>query len=719
MKTIITFLILSPLFIFQVIAQTEISGTVRDTKGNPVFGANIFIEGTYDGTTSIKDGSFTFITHSTGFQTLVVSFVSYQMFRKEAAVSQLSNLNIKLKDDLNSLDAVILNAGSFQAGDKARVSVLIPLDIVTTAGSVGNIVAALQSLPGAQIVGESGRLFVRGGEAGETQTFVDGIRVAQPYGASIQNLPARGRFSPFLFSGISFSTGGYSAEYGEALSSVLLLNTNDQAYEEKTDISIMTVGLGLGHTQVWKKSSLSLNTSYINLAPYQFAIPQDLDWNKAPESLSGEAIYRQQVNSGIWKLYAAFDSSNFDVNQENINYSEKRRIDLQNNNFYFNTSLNNSFGNKWQLFSGVSYGFSNNSIRIDSSEIKTTEHAVHLKGNIRKRISNGLSILVGTDYFITDFHENYSNGSPTIFSNGYNSNLAAVYAEADILFSKRFAAKTGIRTSLNQLLKEVNISPRISIAYKTGENSQFSAAYGDFYQTPGSEYLKYSNDLSSETATHYILNYQYNLKRKLFRAEIYYKKYSHLIKFSTVEPAFGSFYDNSGEGYASGLDLFWRDGSSIKNLEYWVSYSFIDSERNYKNFPVKVTPNFIADQSLSLVTKYWIESMRSQVGFAHNYTSGRPYNNPNETEFMNGRTKDYHNLSFNWAYLLSNQKILYFSVSNILRRKNVFGYEYANTPGPNGNFARRAITPTADRFFFIGFFWTISADEKSNQLENL
>jgi hypothetical protein len=48
--------------------------------------------------------------------------------------------------------------------------------------------AALQTLPGTQTVGEDGRLFVRGGEANETQTFVDGS-VAQPYGATTNNLP--------------------------------------------------------------------------------------------------------------------------------------------------------------------------------------------------------------------------------------------------------------------------------------------------------------------------------------------------------------------------------------------------------------------------------------------------------------------------------------------------------------------------------------------------
>ena len=106
----------------------------------------------------------------------------------------------------------------------------------------------MQTLPGTQSVGEDGRLFVRGGEADETQTYVDGIRVAQPYGASAQNLPTRGRFSPLLFSGISFSTGGYSAEYGDALSSVLLLNTEDEPDQNKTNMAFMTVGLGIGNT---------------------------------------------------------------------------------------------------------------------------------------------------------------------------------------------------------------------------------------------------------------------------------------------------------------------------------------------------------------------------------------------------------------------------------------------------------------------------------------
>ena len=51
--------------------------------------------------------------------------------------------------------------------------------------------------------------------------------------------------------------------------------------------------------------------------------------------------------------------------------------------------------------------------------------------------------------------------------------------------------------------------------------------------------------------------------------------------------------------------------------------------------------------------------------------------------------------------------------------KNINGYQYADTPDFNGQFNRRALTPAADQFFFVGFFWTISEDGKDNQLDNL
>ncbi|WP_317131300.1 TonB-dependent receptor [Polaribacter sp. IC073] len=279
-------LLLLTFFQFPLVAQTTISGKVTDSKNTPVFGANVYLEGTYNGTSSNEIGEFSFPTSEKGTQTLVISFISFEPYLKTADVSSFKNLKIKRRD------AVVINAGTFEAGEKAKITILKPLDILTTASALGDVMGALKTLSGTAKVAEDGCLFVRGGEAEETLIFIDGIRVFTPYTPSVNNIPTRGRFSPFLFKGISFSTGGYSAAYGQTLSSILQLNTIDEPMEEKTDLSFMTLGLGVGNTQIWENNSFSVNTSYINLAPYQEAFPDRNTWKKPVQSLSGEMVYK-------------------------------------------------------------------------------------------------------------------------------------------------------------------------------------------------------------------------------------------------------------------------------------------------------------------------------------------------------------------------------------------------------------------------------------------
>jgi hypothetical protein len=295
-----------------------------------------------------------------------------------------------------------------------------------------------------------------------------------------------------------------------------------------------------------------------------------------------------------------------------------------------------------------------------------------------------------------------------------------MFAEAEVFFSKNMAGKFGIRAAKNDLLQQNSLTPRLSFAYKIAKNSQLAFAYGSFDQTPKADYIKFANQhqFESEKAKHYIFNFQFNKNGQTFRAETYFKDYSNLVKYDTNMASFNSNFNQMGSGYAKGLDLFWRDGKNIKNLDYWISYSYIYSKRDYKNFPTTATPSFVANHTLSVVSKYWIEGWKSQVGLTNSFASGRPYNDPNSASFMDGTTKSFNSLSFSWAYLLTTQKILYFSVSNVLGTENVFGYEYATTK-TNGVYNRREINPTADSFFFVGFFWTISSDKKDNQLKDL
>ena len=708
-------------------AQTTISGNVTDTKNNPIIGANVYLEGTYDGTSTNQKGEFSFKTEENGTQKLVISYISFETFIKTAVVSSLKNLSIKLRDDVNSLDAVVINAGTFEAGDKAKVTALKPLDVVTTASALGDFVGALQTLPGTATVAEDGRLFVRGGEAEETQIFIDGARVFTPFTPTTNNIPTRGRYSPFLFKGITFSTGGYSAEYGQALSSILTLNTIDEPDQEKTDISLMTVGLGVGNTQKWKNSSFSINTSYINLSPYLAVFKDRNTWNKPIQSANGEMIFRQKFkDNSMLKLYSAYSYSDFDVTQDDINFEDGLRFGLQNRNLYFNASYKNKFGNNWKYETAISYTNDHSNIKIIEDKITNNDNSYHFKAKLKKRFSSRIRLNFGAEYFITNYDESYTPENSNQFNYGFNNNIFGYFVETDIFFSKNLAAKVGVRAENSELLNQFTILPRASISYKSSKNAQFSLAYGQFYQNPNNEFLKFTQNLKAQNTSHLIANFQSVKQGQIFRIEAYYKDYNSLVKFDTNsnhfndnQPNFNSTFNNKGFGFAKGFDVFWRQNGKIKNTDYWVSYSYLDTERNYRNYPITATPSFASKHNLSVVTKHWIEDWQSQIGFSYQFASGRTFTNPNQPGFLNNKTKNFNNLSFNWAYLIDQQKILYFSANNILGTKNIFGYNYKNTPNTNGIYERQARIPNQDSFFFVGFFWTISDDKKSNQLNNL
>lgn len=700
-------------------AQQTISGRILTSKGYPIVGANIYLEGTYAGATSDDVGYFSFSTNIEGKQILVVSYLSFETYRFVGMVADMVNLEIRLKDDVDALDAVVLSAGTFSAGDNSKVNVLKPLDVVTTASALGDFVGALQTLPGTTTVAEDGRLFVRGGDASETQIFIDGIRVFTPYTPTTNNAPTRGRYSPFLFDGITFSTGGYSAEYGQALSSVLLLNTIDEPDQEKTDLGIMSVGAALGNTQKWESSSLSFNVSYINLAPYNAIFKNRNNFIKPFQSGSGETVFRKKTASGLFKLYGAFDTTGFELIQEDINIENGLYVKLKNSNFYLNSSYQGMLKAGWSMQGGLSVTKAKNNMRFGERFISDTEASMHAKIKFKNRVSNRFKLYLGAEYFLTDFTEVYSDETVEGFKYGYESNLMAAFAESDLFLSKNLAFKLGLRAEYHALFHEITWSPRLSAAYKISKASQISMAHGGFYQAPSSGILKFDQSLNSQQANHYILNYQYNRDRQIFRAEAYYKHYKGLVKHDAEFATFESDFSNSGYGFAKGLDVFWRDGKSLKNFEYWLSYSFLDTKRDYRDFPELLKPGFANTHNVSVVGKYWVDDWKSQLGFSYAFASGRTFTNPNKEGFLNDVTKAYNSLSVNWAYLISPQKILYASVNNVLGFKNINGYQYANAPNSSGFFENRALRPAVDQFFFVGFFWTISDDKKSNQLNNL
>lgn len=720
MKPLVTLFILS--MGFSALGQNKITGNVSDEKGEAIPGANILIQDSYDGTSSASNGSFSFSTDEKGERVVQVSFVGYKMFTKVIDLNGKPLLiEVILKEEINQLDGVVISAGSFTAGEEKRRTILKAVDIATTAGATADIAGALNTLPGTQKVGETGRLFVRGGDGSETRTFIDGMVVLDAYGPASPNTPSRGRFLPFMFKGTSFSTGGYSAEYGQALSSALVLNSKDVADMNQTDIGILSVGADVAHTQVWDKASASAKIGYSNITPYFSLINQVVDWKNAPVSLEGSAAYRQKVGKdGIFKFFGNFNQSSFTLyNHDILDPSVKQLYDRDNRYRYMNGSYQQFLTSKWSMRTGLSYSYNQDKIKLDGSPMREMENGIHAKAVLEHSVSDQVEIKFGVEFLTRNYEASrFDENSGSTLSLNFQEPLTAAFAEAEVFASNHFVMKGGIRLEYNGLNGKANVDLRLSLAYKPGKLGQFSLAYGKFRQSAQNLYVRWNDELSQEKAEHFILNYQIMTDRKTFRIETYYKKYDQLIKFENGNP---HVLNNKGNGYAKGIELFWRDNATIKNVDYWISYSFLDTKREYLNFPTSAVPSFASAHNLSFVYKHFITPWKMQLGFTYSYGSPRTYYNPNKSsdQFNTDKTPSYQDVSANVAYLPKNNLIIYLSCTNLLGRDNIFGYEYSTQPDATGVYASRAIRQTAPRFLFVGVFITISKNKSINQLPNL
>jgi hypothetical protein len=696
-------------------AQTTISGKVVDGTSQPVPMANIFLKDTYDGTTADENGNFSFTTDEKGGHILIVRLIGFKESVQPVTLSgKPMSINIEIKEEISELKAVTISAGSFAASDESRRTVFRAVDIATTAGATADIAGALNTLPGTQKNGESGRLFVRGGDGSEVKTFIDGMLVLDAYSPSAPNTPSRGRFLPFMFKGTSFSTGGYSTEFGQALSSTLALDSKDETTQSRTDFGLLSVGGDVAHTQAWKGGSVAGKVQYTNLTPYMGLINQEIDWIAAPVSWEGIGSFRQRVNkNGIVKVYGNFNRSEFSLNNHDIDDpSLTQYFKLTNDYNYINASYKDVLKGDWIIRGGVAYTSLGNKYNIGKDVINESEKGAHTKVAVEGSITDHVELKTGVEVFTREFSQGGTQeGSP--FSLGFDEIIRAGFAETDLYASNNFVTRAGVRVEQISLTNEVTADPRMSLAYKVGNNGQFSLAWGKFRQTPKNDWLRLNSSLEAEKADHYILNYQRIENNKTFRVETYYKKYNNLVK---IENGVAT---NNGYGYAQGLELFWRDNESVDNLDYWVSYSFLDTKRNYLNFPHEAAPGFSSKHNLSVVGKYFVVKLKSQLGATFSYTSGRPYNNPNETKFNGSKTPSYQDLSFNWSYLPKPYLIVYFSCTNLLGRDNIFGYEYGSGMNEQGMYNSRAIRQPAPRFLFLGIFLTLSKDKSVNQLPTL
>ncbi|MCA0383345.1 MAG: TonB-dependent receptor [Bacteroidetes bacterium] len=717
--------------------QTTLTGTITDLKKRPIAGVSVSIADSYDGASTDSIGRFAFSTTDTGKHTLLVSMLGYKSWEQPVELRGGSqSFSIQLKESPNELTAVVITAGAFEAGDTKKATVLKPLDIVTTASANADVAAAMKTLPGTQQIGESAELFVRGGEGYETRQFIDGTTVANPFFGQAPNIASRGRFSPFLFKGTVFSTGGYSALYGQALSSALILESIDLPERSEASASFSPLFVGAQYQHLAKDSlhSWGASAGYTNVGLYFKAVKQQPDYFKAPEVLNGDANFRIKTSrTGMLKFYGSYAKNILGLRNPDIDMPVlKNAFELNNSNIYTNISYKERIANRLKLQTGFSYSQNKDNIhqQVQDADNKPVQHTLpdwvaaknfrlatnsklmQLRAVVDYKLSGLSAVKAGAEYWYSKDENQYQQFPVAALQDHFT----AAFAEADVYISNGLAARAGVRAEHSSLLQKTNVAPRASLAYKLANAAQLSADYGVFYQKPQSHYLMWHPRQNQLRADHYIVTYQKIGFNKVFRAQVFHKEYKQLTK---------TFPDTSstGTGYARGAELFWRDKSTFKNFDYWFTYSYLDTKRAYLNYPYEMQPTFAATHTANLIVKRFFTKMKTQLNINYQFAAGRPYyqfkynNGAQQWDVLDqGKTIAYNNLSFSANYLANMGKafgVVVLSVTNVLNSKQVFGYNY-NADGSN----KVAVVPPANRFIFLGLFLSWGTDRTQDAINN-
>ncbi len=695
-------------------AQIRVSGQLKDSKNHPIPYASISIENTIDGATTDSLGRFSFKTREKGMRILLGTYIGYET-KKDTIIISGNNIvhNMLLNEKPIPIREVVITAGAFEANDDQKTAILKPLDIYTNAGAGGDIAGAIRTLPGTQAQTNQTGLFVRGGDASESDFIVDGMVVQNPFSSNVPGVSQRSRFMPFQFKGISFSSGGYSVRYGQALSSILELNTMDLAEKSTLNFSAGVTGVELSETVRWNKSSAEITGHYDNISPFLSLAKTNFRFFQVPVGGGFSAKYvLVSSDKDLLKIFLKYDISSSGTNVQNPYSSDLVYFPssadsiigfgLKNSNLYFNSTYRHSF-DKLIFRTAISGSTNKDDINWGYIPGNNYDWRVQWRGEILYNLNDRLNLSVGSELQRYHFNQIFS-----VLSSGFNEFIAAGYAEMEWKPFSGLAIKPGIRYEHSTLLHKDNAAPRLAMAIGTGNYSQISIATGLFYEDPDKKYLFSGYRPDFQNAVHYIANYQWMKSDRTFRIETYYKLYNQLV-FENLDNSvkydanpyrfipFGENIDNSGSGYARGVEVFWRDKALIHNFDYWISYSYIDSKRLYQNFRSSVTPSFVANNNLNVLVKYFIDPLQINVGASYTYASGRPFYNP---DFNVKTSPDYHDVSFNMSYLTTIGKyfgVAYMSIDNLLNTKNIYGYQFS----PDGT--SHAIVPALYRSIYVGF----------------
>lgn len=736
--------IVSVLVNIQLFAQT---GTVRgfvyeEESGEPAMFSNIVLEGTKIGGVTDANGFFNLSKVPVGSYNLLVTYIGFDGLSTpiEIEANKISNQKFYLKESSIQLNTIQLSAERQEAKTSVNTSVVKltakSLKKLPSIGGEPDIAQFLQVLPGVVFTGDQGgQLYIRGGAPIHNVVLLDGMILYNAFHSV-------GLFSVFdtdVIKTADVYTGGFSAEYGGRISSVVDVKTRDGNKKRIAGkVAASTFGAKLllegplfGETESGSSSSfiISSKTSYLDK--------------------TSKSIYSYIGDEGLpysfLDLYAkaSFNGSNGSkLNIFGFNYSDDVMYSSL-TNYSWNS---NGFGSNFIIIPSGSTMLVEGNFAFSSYETEQSNVAAKPKNSSIEGFNTGLDFtyfLEGENQVkygieVLGFGNTLSFYTPSNIRISHNDNTTEFAGYINYKHvGTRFLMEPSFRYHSYTSLGESSLEPRLGLKYNLTENLRFKSSAGLFSQnliavTTGREVVNlFQGYISSTTnlpdylngeerttylqkSKHLIVGLEYDVNEKLsVNVEAYAKDFSQMINLNRNKLYEDNEYysDIADElkkdfvvesGLAKGVDFLVKYNDQQTSL--WMVYSLgkvtrTDAFGTYApHYDRRHNLNFVGsyifgeDKSWTIdarwnygssfpftMTQGYYENVSFEDGIATDVTQTNDDLGVIYADYNMGRMPSYHRLdvSLKKQIVFSKRSILEtsLSISNLYNRANIFYYD--------------------------------------------
>ena len=729
----------------------ELTGTIKGVVLDqhtlqPLPGANLVLLGTQLGAIAGAEGQFTITQAPVGVQRLKVSMIGYtERVRPDLIVQakRITAVSIRLEEKLLQVEETTVTADYFSAAEDEAVSAVNfnYEEIRRSPGSAQDISRLLQAMPSVNLNNDQRNdLIVRGGSPAENLVLVDDIEIP-----NINHFPTQGAsggpiglLNVEMISEADFSAGGFSAAYGDRLSSVMsirLREGNRDEYDGQLDLGMVGAGFVLEGPLHQGRGAwmMGARRSYLDLivgaigtgaVPKYSDVQGKLSWNLGP----GHKL--SVLGLGGFD-HIAIKPGDGDENDDQVTADFDQYVLgatwqwLWSDKGYSTTSLAQTYGTF-----GVEVTEGQTPLPLYTNDSQEREVALRHQGTWHWRPGHTLTWGLGLKGLFSDlgFYAAADTNRLNTYTPEYRMYQEVRTAKANAFFSyerllfQRLRTTLGLRYDYFAYTEQGDLAPRFSASWDLNAQTSINTSCGLYYQAlPLSLLAQHPANRRRKDlrAIHYVLG----LNRRLtpstrLTLEAYLKEYDELPydpddptaslidAFANVGSPVPGELVGGGKARSRGVELLIQK-KLAQSLYGTFGYSY--SVSRYTDLSGEERNRDFDNQHLLSTIVGYRPSPTWEFSGRWSFAGGRPYTPYDEElstlmgkgivqkELLNSRRyPSYHRLDLQMDYRRHYRHfnlVTFFSLLNAYNRANIYTYYWDKSENARGRIDQWSILP--------------------------